>query len=77
MINKFLNDPGDSYYEYLLKQWLQLGKPPDSYLIEDYKEAIEGVIKHLRRETPNEHHVYVGELISGKDFKPKMDHLTW
>lgn len=29
-----------------------------------------------RRETPNEHHIYVGELISGKDFKPKMDHLT-
>jgi endoplasmic reticulum Man9GlcNAc2 1,2-alpha-mannosidase len=68
---------GDSYYEYLLKQWLQTGKKVDDYLIEDYQEAIEGTIKHLRRETPNEHHVYIGELISGKDFKPKMDHLTW
>ncbi|KAL7018304.1 hypothetical protein ACKWTF_010717 [Chironomus riparius] len=67
---------GDSYYEYLLKQWLQVGKIPEHYFIEDYKEAINGVIKHLRRKTPNEHHVYVGELISGKDFKPKMDHLT-
>ncbi|CRK91509.1 CLUMA_CG005170, isoform B [Clunio marinus] len=67
---------GDSYYEYLLKQWLQTGKKENNYLIEDYQEAIAGVIKHLRRETPNEHHVYVGELISGKDFKPKMDHLT-
>lgn len=28
------------------------------------------------RRTPNEKHVYVGELINGKDFKPKMDHLT-
>lgn len=68
---------GDSYYEYLLKQWLQTGKKTDDFLIEDYKEAIDGVIKHLRRVTPNEHHVYVGELLSGKDFKPKMDHLTW
>lgn len=67
---------GDSYYEYLLKQWLQIGKPLPHYLEEDYKEAIAGVIKNLRRETPNEHHVYVGELISGKEFKPKMDHLT-
>lgn len=67
---------GDSYYEYLLKQWLTTGKKADDYLIEDYQEAIAGVIKHLRRETPNDHHVYIGELISGKDFKPKMDHLT-
>jgi mannosyl-oligosaccharide alpha-1,2-mannosidase len=67
---------GDSYYEYLLKQWLQTGKTKD-YLKEDYQEAVAGIIKHLRRVTPNEHHVYVGELISGKDFKPKMDHLTW
>lgn len=35
-----------------------------------------GVLEHLVRTTPNEHHVYVGELINGKDFKPKMDHLT-
>ncbi len=68
---------GDSYYEYLLKQWLQTGKKQDDYLIEDYQEAIAGVIKHLRRKTPKEHHVYVGELYNNKDFKPKMDHLTW
>lgn len=68
---------GDSYYEYLIKQWLQMGKKDDDYLIADYKEAIDGVIKHLRRVTPVEKHVYVGELLSGKDFKPKMDHLTW
>jgi endoplasmic reticulum Man9GlcNAc2 1,2-alpha-mannosidase len=68
---------GDSYYEYLIKQWLQMGKKEDDFLIEDYKEAIQGTIKHLRRVTPNEKHVYVGELLNGKDFKPKMDHLTW
>lgn len=45
-------------------------------LIEDYQTAMAGVLARLVRTTPNEHHVYVGELINGKDFKPKMDHLT-
>lgn len=45
-------------------------------MIEDYTAAIDGVIEHLVHRTPNEKHVYVGELINGKDFKPKMDHLT-
>lgn len=67
---------GDSYYEYLLKQWLQTGKKDDDYIIGDYKTAIDGVLEHLVKETPKEHHVYIGELINGKDFKPKMDHLT-
>ncbi|XP_059611049.1 endoplasmic reticulum mannosyl-oligosaccharide 1,2-alpha-mannosidase [Phlebotomus argentipes] len=66
----------DSYYEYLLKQWLQMGKKEEDFLIEDYSMAIEGVLSQLVRETPNEHHVYIGELINGKEFKPKMDHLT-
>ncbi|CAO1443158.1 unnamed protein product [Diamesa tonsa] len=67
---------GDSYYEYLLKQWIQTGKKTDDFLINDYQEAINGIMKHLRKVTPNEKHVYIGELIGGKDFKPKMDHLT-
>lgn len=33
---------GDSYYEYLLKQWLQTGKRENDALIEDYVAAIEG-----------------------------------
>ncbi|KAG7240821.1 hypothetical protein INR49_023395 [Caranx melampygus] len=36
----------DSYYEYLLKQWLQGGKTEDD-LLEDYLQAVEGVKKHL------------------------------
>ncbi|XP_055587361.1 endoplasmic reticulum mannosyl-oligosaccharide 1,2-alpha-mannosidase isoform X2 [Uranotaenia lowii] len=66
----------DSYYEYLLKQWVQTGKKNDDFLIDDYKTAIRGVLHQLVRKTPNEKHVYIGELINGKDFKPKMDHLT-
>lgn len=67
---------GDSYYEYLLKQWIQTGRKPGDFLIEDYKTAVDGVLSQLVRKTPKEQHVYIGELINGKDFKAKMDHLT-
>ena len=36
---------GDSYYEYLLKQWLQTGKTID-YLKQDYNTSIDGVKSH-------------------------------
>ncbi|XP_030369878.1 endoplasmic reticulum mannosyl-oligosaccharide 1,2-alpha-mannosidase [Scaptodrosophila lebanonensis] len=67
---------GDSYYEYLLKQWIQTGRKDNDNLILDYMQAMDGVLTKLMRRTPKEHWVYVGELINGKDFKPKMDHLT-
>lgn len=67
---------GDSYYEYLLKQWIQTGKTID-YLKEDYIEGINGVKKHLARRTVPHGFQFLGELLAGgKDFKPKMDHLT-
>lgn len=34
------------------------------------------MIHQLVKRTPKENHLYIGELINGKDFKPKMDHLT-
>ncbi|KAF2904912.1 hypothetical protein ILUMI_01268 [Ignelater luminosus] len=67
---------GDSYYEYLLKQWIQTGKTID-YLRDDYIEGISGVEKHLTHRTVPNGFLFVGELlVGGKDFKPKMDHLT-
>lgn len=67
---------GDSYYEYLLKQWLQTGKAVD-YLRDDYVSSIEGIEKHLVRRTVPNGFLFIGELLAGgKDFKPKMDHLT-
>lgn len=40
-------------------------------------EAINGIQKLLVRRTSNKKLLFVGELLSGgKDFKPKMDHLT-
>ncbi|XP_077398995.1 endoplasmic reticulum mannosyl-oligosaccharide 1,2-alpha-mannosidase [Vanacampus margaritifer] len=64
----------DSYYEYLLKQWLQGGKTEDE-LLEDYIEAINGVKKHLVRQTGPHKLTFVGEL-SHNRFSPKMDHLV-
>ncbi|PSN41913.1 Endoplasmic reticulum mannosyl-oligosaccharide 1 [Blattella germanica] len=67
---------GDSYYEYLLKQWIQTGHTID-YLRDDFIEAISGVMKLLTRRTAQNKYLFVGELLAGgRDFKPKMDHLT-
>ncbi|XP_035523851.1 endoplasmic reticulum mannosyl-oligosaccharide 1,2-alpha-mannosidase [Morone saxatilis] len=64
----------DSYYEYLLKQWIQGGKAEDE-LLEDYLQAVEGVKKHLVRQTGPGRLTFVGEL-SHNRFNPKMDHLV-
>ncbi|KAL3094373.1 hypothetical protein niasHS_004699 [Heterodera schachtii] len=66
----------DSYYEYLLKQWLQTGKTVD-WLIDDYKNAIDSMHTRLWRHTmPNALH-FVGELLAvDVKFSPKMDHLV-
>uniref|UniRef100_A0A8C5EAM4 alpha-1,2-Mannosidase n=1 Tax=Gouania willdenowi TaxID=441366 RepID=A0A8C5EAM4_GOUWI len=64
----------DSYYEYLLKQWIQGGKTDDD-LLEDYLQAVEGVKKHLVRQTGPSRLTFVGEL-SHSRFSPKMDHLV-
>ncbi|KAG8038070.1 hypothetical protein G9C98_006395 [Cotesia typhae] len=67
---------GDSYYEYLLKQWLQTGKTID-YLKEDYLLGISGTQKHLCKRTAKNKYLFIAELVGvSKDMKPKMDHLT-
>ncbi|XP_008422851.1 endoplasmic reticulum mannosyl-oligosaccharide 1,2-alpha-mannosidase isoform X2 [Poecilia reticulata] len=64
----------DSYYEYLLKQWIQGGKTEDE-LLEDYLQAVEGVKKHLVRQTGPGRLTFIGELSQNR-FNPKMDHLV-
>jgi len=67
---------GDSYYEYLLKQWVQTGQTLD-YLKQDYTESMAGVLNKLVRRTVPNNLVFVGEILGGgKDFKPKMDELV-
>ncbi|XVF40146.1 hypothetical protein PTKIN_Ptkin01aG0087800 [Pterospermum kingtungense] len=76
-----LGSRGDSYYEYLLKVWLQQRAIQDgnfTYLYDMYEEAMRGV-RHLlvQKSIPNEL-VFVGELPYGSkgSFSPKMDHLV-
>ncbi|XP_015734192.1 endoplasmic reticulum mannosyl-oligosaccharide 1,2-alpha-mannosidase isoform X2 [Coturnix japonica] len=64
----------DSYYEYLLKQWIQGGKT-ENELLEDYMRAIEGVKKHLLQRSQPKKLTFVGELAHGH-FSAKMDHLV-
>ncbi|XP_017288176.1 mannosidase, alpha, class 1B, member 1b [Kryptolebias marmoratus] len=64
----------DSYYEYLLKQWIQGGKQ-ENQLLEDYLQAIEGVKKNLLQQSSPNGFTFVGELSHGQ-FSPKMDHLV-
>ncbi|WAQ87626.1 hypothetical protein PtA15_8A531 [Puccinia triticina] len=72
-----LGSRGDSYYEYLIKQYLQTNRTQEVYR-EMYDNAMTGVKEELVRETPRGM-VYVGELHpSGKSytFAPKQDHLV-
>lgn len=76
-----LGSRGDSYYEYLVKVWLQQGANRNSnltYLYNMYEEAMKGV-RHLlvRKSVPNGL-LFVGELPYGASgsFSPKMDHLV-
>ncbi|XP_036117287.1 endoplasmic reticulum mannosyl-oligosaccharide 1,2-alpha-mannosidase-like isoform X1 [Molossus molossus] len=64
----------DSYYEYLLKQWIQGGRQ-DSRLLDDYLEAVEGIKRHLLRRSEPSKLAFVGELTHGR-FSAKMDHLV-
>lgn len=65
----------DSYYEYLLKQWIQTGRKID-WLKDDYLEAVDGILKHLVKQSHPNKLVFVGELLSGRNYSPKMDHLV-
>uniref|UniRef100_A0A8C2F0B4 alpha-1,2-Mannosidase n=1 Tax=Cyprinus carpio TaxID=7962 RepID=A0A8C2F0B4_CYPCA len=64
----------DSYYEYLLKQWIQGGKA-ENELLDDYLLAVEGVKKNLLKKSTPSGLTFVGELSHGY-FSPKMDHLV-
>jgi len=72
-----LGSRGDSYYEYLAKQYLQTNKKEPIYQ-EMWREAMEGVRKHLVTYTKHSQFTIIGERPSGLDgdLSPKMDHLV-
>ncbi|KAI5794699.1 glycoside hydrolase [Pyronema domesticum] len=72
-----LGSRGDSYYEYLIKQYLQTKKSEDVYK-DMYNEAMSGMKKHIIKKSHPSHLTYVAELPSGVGgaTSPKMDHLV-
>ncbi|KAF8477566.1 glycoside hydrolase [Kalaharituber pfeilii] len=72
-----LGSRGDSYYEYLLKQYLQTNKQEPTYL-GIYNEAMSGVKTHLWRHSLPSHFSFIAELPTGVGgtISPKMDHLV-
>ncbi|KAG8908765.1 mannosyl-oligosaccharide alpha-1,2-mannosidase [Tulasnella sp. 403] len=84
-----LGSRGDSFYEYLLKQYLQTDRSELVYR-SLYDDAMAAVHEHLRRETPQNKLVYVAELQPdlrsvtrdsrpeeiGWRLEPKQDHLV-
>ncbi|PWW77044.1 Glycoside Hydrolase Family 47 protein [Tuber magnatum] len=72
-----LGSRGDSYYEYLIKQYLQTKNQEPIYL-DMYNAAISGVKKHLIAKSHPSHLTFIAELPNGigGDLSPKMDHLV-
>ncbi|OAX80881.1 hypothetical protein ACJ72_04783 [Emergomyces africanus] len=70
-----LGSRGDSYYEYLLKQYLQTSEP---IYLEMWSEALAGIQKNMITTTKYSNLHFVAELPSGIGDKlsPKMDHLV-
>ncbi|KAJ7505305.1 glycoside hydrolase [Mycena galericulata] len=78
-----LGSRADSYYEYLLKQYLQTNETETFYL-EMYNDAMTAVHKHLIRKSVNSAMTHTSELIPEKHpngeiswrLTPKQDHLV-
>ncbi|KAK6201677.1 mannosyl oligosaccharide 1,2-alpha-mannosidase [Scheffersomyces amazonensis] len=72
-----LGSRGDSYYEYLLKQYLQTNQQEPIYW-DLYHESVLGVKKHLIRQSKPNGLYFIGELEQGigGQFSSKMDHLV-
>ncbi|WWC63138.1 uncharacterized protein I303_105738 [Kwoniella dejecticola CBS 10117] len=79
-----LGSRGDSYYEYLLKQWLQTDREEPVYR-DMYDEAMGGIKKHLIGQTQKSGLIFTQELHPARHPRdqsqtwqvvPKQDHLV-
>lgn len=70
-----LGSRGDSYYEYLLKQYLQTG---ETIYKDMYEETVEGIKGHLIHQSWPNRLTFIGERDHGLDasLSNKMDHLV-
>lgn len=65
---------GDSFYEYLLKSWIQSGKT-DRDALKMYDEAISAVEKNLIQTSAKSHLIYLADMKYDR-LEHKMDHLA-
>ncbi|SJL08272.1 related to alpha-mannosidase [Armillaria ostoyae] len=78
-----LGSRGDSYYEYLLKQYLQTNRTEDVYR-EMYDITMQGIHQYLIQKSASTKMVYTAELIPERNqnndiswrLTPKQDHLV-
>ncbi|KAE8151990.1 glycoside hydrolase [Aspergillus avenaceus] len=72
-----LGSRGDSYYEYLIKLYLQTAGQESVYR-EMWDEALAGIQKHLLTSTKHSNLQFIAELPQGigGELSPKMDHLV-
>ena len=72
-----LGSRGDSYYEYLIKQYLQTSEEEPVYQ-DMWNQSLAGVRKHLITYSTESHFTVLGERPDGLGGKlyPKMDHLV-
>lgn len=72
-----LGSRGDSYYEYLIKQYLQTSQDEVIYL-DMWDQALIGIYKHLVTYTKHANLTIIGERPNGLEgaLFPKMDHLV-
>ncbi|TYZ58222.1 hypothetical protein PybrP1_007617 [[Pythium] brassicae (nom. inval.)] len=66
---------GDSYYEYLLKQWLQSDKKDDE-LKRQYKLAVRGMQARMLGKSAPSGFTYLGKVLVDGSVEPVMEHLT-
>ncbi|KAJ3085971.1 mannosyl-oligosaccharide alpha-1,2-mannosidase, partial [Quaeritorhiza haematococci] len=72
-----LGSRGDSYYEYLFKQYFQTSKRQPNYL-HSWQQAWQGVKTHLLARSQPSNFLFIGEWPTGRSehVYPKMDHLV-
>ncbi|KAE8893950.1 hypothetical protein PF005_g9587 [Phytophthora fragariae] len=66
---------GDSYYEYLLKQWLLSGKKDDQ-MRDMYVTAVAGIQAQLVGYSYQSNYAFIGKLLVTGELDPAMEHLT-
>ncbi|KAH6911170.1 mannosyl-oligosaccharide 1,2-alpha-mannosidase [Coprinopsis sp. MPI-PUGE-AT-0042] len=78
-----LGSRGDSFYEYLLKQYIQTNQSEPIYQ-ESYRETMNGAHEYLIKSSPGNNLIYTSELWPEEDaakeiswrLTPKQDHLV-